>query len=425
MSGVDPHHANSHSDKDSNQVIAAELRKLRSQNTALQKQLAHYEQESTIQARQLASALADSTRRAKALERSQEALDSLKAILERMGDGLMVVDTKGAVQFANPAALSLLGNVAMMVPLETWVNRCKFYIEEESNTRCPLEYFPLTRVLEGEPTAKAELWMNRSSPNAATFRDASAVGQWVSIQASPLYSMAGHISGGVDIIRDITTQKQAAELLLQSSMDAQEQAYELSQNLKQLQQAQAQLIQTEKMASLGQLVAGVAHEINNPISFIYGNLEHLREYINGLSELIGLYRQRENNIPSSLSPIQEQTNGIRTFTEDLDLDFVLDDLPKVIESMHNGADRVRNIVRSLRQFSRLDEATLKSVDIHEGLDSTLAILQNCFLEDAIRPPIRVVRNYGELPKIECYASQINQVFLEIIRNAIDALTARY
>ncbi|MGD1939287.1 MAG: ATP-binding protein [Cyanophyceae cyanobacterium] len=424
MSGIDPHR-NTPSDQSSNRMIAAELRKLQSQNVALQKRLARYEQESTIQSRQLAAALADSTRRAKALERSQEALDSLKTILERMGDGLVVVDTKGAVQFANPAAQSLLGNIAMMVPLETWVKRCEFYIEEEANTPCPLEYFPLTRVLAGEPIAKAELWMNRPSPNAATFQDAAAAGQWVSIQTSPLYSMAGHISGGVAIIRDITTQKQAAELLLQSSMDAQEQAYELSQNLKQLQQAQAQLIQTEKMASLGQLVAGVAHEINNPISFIYGNLEHLREYIDGLGKLIELYRQREGNMPSLPSPIQDQTDDIRTFEDDLDLDFVLDDLPKVIESMHNGADRVRNIVRSLRQFSRLDEATLKTVDIHEGLDSTLAILQNCLLGNDSRSPIRVLRNYSELPKIECYASQINQVFLEVIRNAIDALTARH
>ncbi|MEM9770655.1 MAG: histidine kinase dimerization/phospho-acceptor domain-containing protein, partial [Cyanobacteria bacterium P01_D01_bin.73] len=325
MSDVDPHKANPRSDKDFNRTIAAEIRQLRSQNVILKKRLIHYEQESTVQARQLAAALADSNRRAKALERSQEALDSLKTILERMGDGLVVVDTEGAVQFANPAAISLLGKITMTVPLATWVERCEFYVEEEANTRCPLEYFPLARVLAGEPTAKAELWMNRASPNAAPLQSASAMqGQWVSIQASPLYAMTGQISGGVAIIRDITTQKQAAELLLQSSMDAQEQAYELSQNLKQLQHAQAQLIQTEKMASLGQLVAGVAHEINNPISFIYGNLEHLREYVSGLSQLINLYREREQEKASFPESLKDQTNAIETLEEDLDLDFVLD-----------------------------------------------------------------------------------------------------
>ena len=416
MSSVDPHDPN---------ASAAEIKKLRSHIVALKRRLLRYEQESSLQARQLAEALADSTRRAKALERSQEALDSLKTILERMGDGLLVVDTEGVVQFANPAALALLGKVALSEPLESWVHRCEFFVEEETDTRCPLQYFPLARVLAGEPTAKAELWMNRPSPNS-TFQDTyDHHGQWVSIQASPLYSIAGHISGGVAIVRDITTQKQAAELLLQSSMDAQEQAYELSQSLKQLQQTQAQLIQTEKMASLGQLVAGVAHEINNPISFIYGNLTHLKDYTQGLSALIEVYRQGLQDDQHLSKPMKAHAKVVKALEEELDLDFILADLPKVLHSMHNGADRVRNIVRSLRQFSRLDETEFKLVDLHEGLDSTLSILHNSLMGTEERGAIRVQKNYGMLPQVECFASQINQVFLEIIRNAIDALNARY
>ncbi|MEM1425002.1 MAG: ATP-binding protein [Cyanobacteria bacterium P01_H01_bin.130] len=404
-----------------NQAITAELEKLRSQNLALKKRLLRYEKETNLQARQLAAALADSTRRAKALERSQEALDSLKTILERMGDGLLVVNTEGVVQFANPAALTLLGNVAIAEPLAVWVERCEFFVEEESGTLCPLKYFPLTRVLAGEPTAKAELWMNRPSPNAAKLQDSMTHhGQWVSIQASPLYSIAGQISGGVAIIRDVTTRKQAAELLLQSSMDAQEQAYELSQNLKELKQTQAQLIQTEKMASLGQLVAGVAHEINNPISFIYGNLAHLQDYVGALREVIEAYQQA---VASDITPedAQAKVKAASVLEKDIDLEFILADLPKVIESMHHGADRVRNIVRSLRQFSRLDETELKIVNLHDGIESTLAVLQSGLGE---QNDIEVQKDYGNLPPVECYASQINQVFLEIIRNAIDALNAR-
>jgi signal transduction histidine kinase len=184
-----------------------------------------------------------------------------------------------------------------------------------------------------------------------------------------------------------------------------------AQALQALQQTQAQLIQTEKMSSLGQLVAGVAHEINNPINFIYGNLPHASEYAEDLMSLVTLY---EATYPTP-SP------AIANHREAIDLEFLMDDLPKMLESMSIGADRIREIVLSLRNFSRLDEAEMKRVNIHDGIDSTLLILQNRLKGTGGQSGIEVVKNYGELPLVECYVGQLNQVFMNILSNAIDAL----
>jgi signal transduction histidine kinase len=192
---------------------------------------------------------------------------------------------------------------------------------------------------------------------------------------------------------------------------AEAQSKKLEKSLKELQQTQAQLVQAEKMSSLGQLVAGVAHEINNPVNFIYGNLKYTKEYTLSLLRLVHLYQQFYTN------PVPE----IEYYIEEIDLDFLIDDLPKILNSMQMGAERISEIVLSLRNFSRLDEAEMKSVDIHEGLDNTLLILQNRLKDNVEHPGIEVVKNYGNLPLIECYAGQLNQVFMNIISNAIDAL----
>jgi signal transduction histidine kinase len=190
-----------------------------------------------------------------------------------------------------------------------------------------------------------------------------------------------------------------------------EKAQQLEQALQKLKQAQAQLIQSEKMSSLGNVVAGVAHEINNPISFIKGNLRPVTEYTQDLLKLVQLY---EEDLPNPTQAIQEQL-------EAMDLTFLRNDLPKLIASMSIGADRIIEIVQSLRNFSRLDEAELKAVDIHEGLESTLMILQHRLKDEVGQTIIKVVKEYEELPKIECYAGQMNQVFMKVLTNAIDAL----
>jgi len=165
------------------------------------------------------------------------------------------------------------------------------------------------------------------------------------------------------------------------------------------------------MSSLGQLVAGVAHEINNPVNFIHGNLIHVEQYTQDLLAIVQLYQQHNSNAAPE----------IQIATEEMDLEFLLQDLPKVLSSMKVGTDRIRQIVLSLRNFSRMDEAEFKRVDIHEGIDSTLMILQHRLKGKPQQPEIEVIKDYGNLPLVECYAGQLNQVFMNILVNAIDAL----
>ncbi|MFB2770528.1 AAA family ATPase [Pelatocladus sp. BLCC-F211] len=185
----------------------------------------------------------------------------------------------------------------------------------------------------------------------------------------------------------------------------------LKQAIVDLQNAQTQLIQSEKMSSLGQMVAGIAHEINNPINFIHGNITHAQEYVQDLLELIAIYQQEYPHISAQVA---EKAGEI-------DLDFLVQDLPKVLDSMKVGTSRIRNIVLGLRNFSRLDEADMKPVDIHQGIDNTLMILQHKLKANNDRPEIQVIKEYGELPEVTCYAGQLNQVFMNILSNAIDAL----
>ncbi|MEG4580979.1 response regulator [Microcoleus sp. MON1_C5] len=202
--------------------------------------------------------------------------------------------------------------------------------------------------------------------------------------------------------------------LQESEAKEREKSHQLELALQQLQHTQAQLIQTEKMSSLGNVVAGVAHEINNPISFIKGNLSPVTEYTQDLLRLVQLYAE---DFPNPTAAIQEQL-------EAMDLTFLRNDFPKLIASMRIGADRIGEIVQSLRNFSRLDESELKAVDIHEGLESTLMILQHRLQDEADQTIVKVVKEYEALPKIECYAGQMNQVFMNVLTNAIDALQSQ-
>ncbi|MEG4170492.1 MULTISPECIES: GAF domain-containing protein [unclassified Microcoleus] len=205
-----------------------------------------------------------------------------------------------------------------------------------------------------------------------------------------------------------------AELYAQTraaALAAQTQARQLTETLQSLQQKEAQLIQNEKMSSLGQMVAGVAHEINNPVNFIYGNLTYCKQYMKNLVDLLHLYQK---HYPEPCPEILEKN-------EEIDVEFIVPDLLKILSSIEMGTERIRQIVLSLRNFARHDEAEMKPVDIHEGIDSTLLILQSRLKPNGLVPGIEVIKNYGDLPKVECYPGQLNQVFMNILANAIDSL----
>jgi signal transduction histidine kinase len=202
----------------------------------------------------------------------------------------------------------------------------------------------------------------------------------------------------------------AAETIM--TQQAQQHSQELQRLLRELRGTQAQLIHSEKMSSMGQLVAGIAHEFNNPVNFIHGNLVPLQQYVHGLLNLLENY-QRECVAPSAA--LQAEAAAI-------DIDYIQADLPQILRSMETGTERIRSIVESLRNFSRLDEAGMKLVNLHEGIDSTLMLLQHRLKGSG--QPINITKDYAELPLVECFANQLNQVFMGLITNAIDALSAQ-
>ncbi|MBD2386162.1 ATP-binding protein [Cylindrospermum sp. FACHB-282] len=321
-------------------------------------------------------------------EARQKAENLFITALDTVLDTILVVDEDGVINQANPAAELLLG-----------INKYTLLGQRLNN------------FLPGLPENPAT-WQNRSE-QTLEWRQSLRT-----IEATISQHRQQFLKQYIVILRDVTERKQA-EVQLQQALRNQEelavtataQAQQLKVALQNLKITQSQLIQTEKMSSLGQIVAGVAHEINNPVSFIYGNLSHVDHYTQDLLTLVNLYQQ---NYPQTNREIQD-------WIENIQLNFLIEDLPKTLSSIKVGAVRIREIVLTLRNFSRLDEADMKPVDIHQGIDSTLLILNHRLQDKLHYPSIEVIKQYGKLPLIECYAGQLNQVFMNILSNAIDAL----
>ncbi|GAB4381530.1 MAG: hypothetical protein Kow00121_40270 [Elainellaceae cyanobacterium] len=306
-----------------------------------------------------------------------------------------------------PELLSLMGDLP---------SECSEILAETISNLKILQIHDIRSVPQISPTAEAAL-LQLGIDSTLLLPLKTYSGQFGAIVCSHSSSRIWTESE-VKLLRAVTDQLaialDQAELFAQTrstALAAQTQAQYLADALQRLQQTQAQLVHHEKMSSLGQLVAGVAHEINNPVNFIGGNINYASDYIQDILELLKLYQQ---HYPEPVAEVQEKAEAI-------DLKFLVDDLPKLLASMKIGVERIYQIVLSLRNFSRLDEAEMKPVNIHEGIDNTLLILRSRLKANSMGCPIQVNKSYENLPLVECYAGQLNQVFMNILSNAIDAL----
>ena len=377
----------------------------------------------------------DITQRKRAEKALKESEERLRLVIEGVKDyAIFMLDKNGYVASWNTGAERILGYDAQEIIGKSFE---LFFPPDEITQAWP---FQGLKIAISVGRFEVEGWRLR--------KDGSQF--WANVITTALYDENHNLQGFCKVTRDITERKQAQEALQRSNeeleqrvqqrtlqleeaikllkneiidrkqaennlrrsqRELEQQKNQLEHTLKELQETQAQLIHTEKMSTLGQLVAGVAHEINNPVNCVCGNLVHVGHYTEDLLNLIELYQKY---YPAPDREIQE-------LFEEIDLEFLIEDLPKAMSSMRVGADRIREIVRSLRNFSRKDDSQMILANLHEGIEGTLLILQTRFKARGNYPEIQVIKEYGNLPLVNCYAGKLNQVFMNLISNAIDAL----
>ncbi|KYC42592.1 hybrid sensor histidine kinase/response regulator [Scytonema hofmannii PCC 7110] len=317
----------------------------------------------------------------------------------------------------NPANLSVLSDALDQAGLEVWVAKSgKVALER---VKYALPNLILLDVMMPEMDGFETCRQLKASPET---KDIPVI--FMTALSDTANKVEGFQVGAVDYITKPFQQEEVlsrvqlhlklhdlSEKLEQKNALLEKKVVEVTQAYDDLQKMQIKLIQNEKLSTLGQMVTGIAHEINNPVNFIYGNLLYASEYTHDILNLLRLYQEDYPN----------PTPRIQAKMEKIDIDFVQNDILKLFNSITSGAQRIQEIIKSMRNFSRIDEAHMKAVNIHEGIDSAIAILNYRFKATHKRPNIEVVKEYGELPLVECWAGQLNQVFMNILTNAIDAL----
>ncbi|NEO31556.1 MAG: PAS domain-containing sensor histidine kinase [Symploca sp. SIO3C6] len=342
---------------------------------------------------QLAMGIAKCTRAQETLRPAQK---SDHSIVDKVVEGIFQANLDGRYISCNQALANIYGY--------------------ESTEQLVLDMTEIGQKLYADPQRRVQIIELLKSQNCVEGfesqvyrRDGSLI--WISENVRAVQDENGNLLYYEGFVTDISQKKFAQQYLQQSQAQFQAQAQQLEITLSKLQHTQTQLMEKENMSRIGQLVAGVAHEINNPVNCVCNNLIHASQYAEDLLNLLRLYTK---HYPQPVPEIQQAAEAI-------ELDFLMEDFPKTLSSMQLGADRIRQIVESLRLFSRVEQAQMTLVDLHQGIDSTLVIINHRIQPNGDNPGIEVIKEYGYLPMVKCYGSLINQVFMNLLCNAIDAL----
>ncbi|MEH2357550.1 ATP-binding sensor histidine kinase [Nostoc sp.] len=324
----------------------------------------------------------------------------LNAIIHNITDGIVVCDASGKLTLFNKATRDFHGLPVESLPAEQWTKHFDLY-QPDGQTPLSTTEIPLFRALQGEIVENAEMVI---APKHGSKRILLASGQ-------AIFDSSGNKLGAVVVMRDISERARLEAERKQAELALQQKSLDLQQALNDLQNAQLQIVQSEKMSALGNLVAGVAHEMNNPLGFIAASLKQAKPTVADIVEHLKLYQES----------FPHKNHEIKNHAEEIDLDYSLEDLPKIIDAMSMACDRLKNISTSLRTFSRADKDYKVPFNIHQGIDSTILILKHRLKANEQRPAIEVITEYSTLPQIECFPGQLNQVFMNVLANAIDAL----
>ncbi len=333
----------------------------------------------------------------------KEQSEVLRLILNQMADGVIVADESERFLVFNPAAERMFGTGATPTTSNEWPGRYGLFLPDMT-TPFPAEKLPLTRAVRGESSSGVEMFVRH---------EGEAEGIWVLINGQPLLDDHGQPRGGVIVCREISDRKSAEERLRLQNLRLQEVAERERQAHEALKQAEVQLVQAEKLTALGQVVAGVAHEINNPLAFVNNNVAVLQRDVSSLRDMLRLYQEADPTLAEHASELFER---LQSTAEGFDLAYTLENLDRLIERTREGLRRIQQIVKDLREFARLDDGDLQAVDLNLGVHSTVNIIHGQALEKGVAVSI----DPHPLPPVTCYPGKINQVLMNLLVNAIDA-----